>query len=133
MTLLNSVSVGIAAILFSSQAQGLPIPRLAARNTSQLPCNTASFAPFLPPEAAIEKATTVAEGGSYGEGATINGAYPWIPTDLPALCAVTIRVTTSPSSSFRFGMFLPSAEQWKGRFLTVGNGGFAGGINWIDM
>lgn len=40
-------------------------------------------------------------------------------------------MTSSPSSSFRFGIFLPT--QWNGRFLTVGNGGFAGGINWLDM
>ena len=121
------------AVLFRSQTQGTPRAGFAARDAMPLSCDAASFAPFLPPEAAIENVVSVPDGGSYGEGVTINDAYPWIPTELPSLCALTVRVITSPSSAFRFGLFLPSAEQWKERFLAVGNGGFAGGINWIDM
>lgn len=133
MTLFILVSLGLTAALFTSQTHGIPTAGLGARDGTQLPCEAASFAPFLPAEATIEKAVSVPEGGSYGEGVTVNDAYPWIPIGLPALCAVTVRVTTSPSSAYRFGLFLPSAEQWKERFLAVGNGGFAGGINWIDM
>ncbi|KAK0648950.1 Tannase/feruloyl esterase [Cercophora newfieldiana] len=97
-----------------------------------MPCDAAPFASVLPAEATLEKVASVPDGGSYGEGPP-DEAYPWIPTGLPALCAVTVRVQSSPTSSYRFGLFLPSAEQWKGRFLAVGNRGFAGGINWIDM
>ncbi|KAK0610985.1 Tannase/feruloyl esterase [Immersiella caudata] len=86
----------------------------------------------MPPEATVENVVSVAEGGNWGEGPA-DEAYPWIPLGLPALCAVTVRVQSSPLSSYRFGLFLPQADQWKGRFLAVGNGGFAGGINWIDM
>lgn len=104
-----------------------PIPTTPPDN-----CNQAFFTGILPPEASLENIAAVPEGGSYGEGKA-NIAYPTDPTDLPALCAVTVNVTSSPSSSYRFGLFLPMPTEWSGRFLAVGNGGFAGGINWLDM
>ncbi|KAK3388475.1 hypothetical protein B0T20DRAFT_457128 [Sordaria brevicollis] len=93
-------------------------------------CNRHFFSSILPPEAKLENITIVPQGGSHGEGKR-NIAYPTDPTNLPGLCAVTINVTSSKSSSYRFGIFLPN--EWTGRFLAVGNGGFAGGINWLDM
>ncbi|KAF1967807.1 feruloyl esterase B precursor [Bimuria novae-zelandiae CBS 107.79] len=57
--------------------------------------------------------------------------YPTNPVGLPALCAVSVQVQSVGNTTFGFGLFLPS--DWNGRFLAVGNGGFAGGINWIDM
>ena len=93
-------------------------------------CSVATFEPLLPKGAVIEAVAIVPEGGSYGEGAK-DIAYPTNPTGLPALCALTVRITSSPTSSFRFGLFLPKA--WNSKFLAVGNGGFAGGINWLDM
>lgn len=93
-------------------------------------CVPESFAGALPANATILSAVSLANGSTYGEGAA-NPAYPTNPTNLPANCALVVNVTTSPSSNTRFGIFLP--EQWNGRFLTVGNGGFAGGINWLDM
>lgn len=95
-----------------------------------LSCSVESFQDFLPTNAAILSATPLANGSSYGEG-TANLAYPTNPTNLPENCALIVNVTSSPTSSFRFGIFLPT--QWNGRFLAIGNGGFAGGINWLDM
>ncbi|KAJ4382490.1 hypothetical protein N0V85_008590, partial [Neurospora sp. IMI 360204] len=113
---------------FSSAA---PVPTSPAEPIPTPPnCNRAFFTSILPPEASLENITAVPQGGSHGEGKA-NIPYPTNPTDLPALCAVTINVTSSPSSSYRFGLFLPT--EWSGRFLAVGNGGFAGGINWLDM
>ncbi|KAK3111690.1 hypothetical protein LTR53_012801 [Teratosphaeriaceae sp. CCFEE 6253] len=57
-------------------------------------------------------------------GATVAFAYP-----LPANS--TFQVRSSPSTHYGFGLFLP--QDWNERFLAVGNGGFAGGINWLDM
>ncbi|KAK5659187.1 hypothetical protein OQA88_1277 [Cercophora sp. LCS_1] len=98
------------------------------------PCTIPALAPLLPPshQATIEAATPVPAGSSHGEGPA-NTPYPWIPTSLPPLCALTIRVSSSPTSSYRLGLYLPHPSLWKRRLLTVGNGGFAGGINWIDM
>ncbi|KAH9436064.1 hypothetical protein MCOR02_004973 [Pyricularia oryzae] len=108
-------------------------------------CDPAVLAAFLPSNAAIENVTSVQQGGTFGEGK----ANRWVsadPTGLPALCAVIVNVTSSPSSSYRFGMFLPSSPSssseaddkassgsWNGRLLTTGNGGFGGGIGWLFM
>jgi feruloyl esterase len=95
-----------------------------------LGCSTPSFSQILPPEASVESVAVVAEGGAYGEGPS-NLGFPRIPTDLPYSCALKINVTSSNQSFYRFGLFLPAT--WNKRFLAVGNGGFAGGINWLDM
>jgi len=129
-----AVSVAVASIIFVLQTIGNPaggVVRLHPRQQA-LPCDVSSFVSALPPNATIEKVASVPELGSYGEGPP-DEAYPWIPTGMPALCAVTVRVISSPSSSYRFGLFLPAPDKWQGRFLAVGNGGFSGGINWIDM
>ncbi|RYP78045.1 hypothetical protein DL769_003262 [Monosporascus sp. CRB-8-3] len=52
---------------------------------------------------------------------------------LPALCAVGINVKSSANSSFNFGLFLPEDGTWNERLMTTGNGGYGGGINWLDM
>lgn len=100
---------------------------LAGADTS---CTVESLQAALPSNATVLSAVPLVNGSTYGEGAA-DIAYPTDPTNLPENCAVIVNVTTSPSSSFRFGIFLPT--QWNGRFLQVGNGGFAGGINWEDM
>ncbi|KAJ9139070.1 Carboxylic ester hydrolase [Pleurostoma richardsiae] len=102
----------------------------AAIANCQYACRLSTFQKVLPPEAVVESVAVVHKEGSYGEGAA-NIAYPVNPTGLPALCAVTVNVTSSPDSSYRFGLFLP--VKWNSKFLAVGNGGFAGGINWLDM
>jgi hypothetical protein len=93
-------------------------------------CKEDTFKDMLPKEASIEKIASVTKGGEYGEGAD-NIPYPNNPKDLPELCAVTVKVKSSEKSAYRFGLFLPT--EWNSKMLTVGNGGFAGGINWLDM
>ncbi|KAI0752650.1 Tannase/feruloyl esterase [Daedaleopsis nitida] len=99
-------------------------------STQALKCSVAALQKALPPHATVTSAQSVASNGTYGQGA-IDIAYPINPTNLPALCAVIVNVASSNTSSFNFGLFLPS--EWNERFLAVGNGGFAGGINWLDM
>ena len=108
--------------------------RTEASPTGQPPrnrnCNERFFQSRLPRGMSVERVDSLIQGSIYGEG-IIDLAYPALATNLPALCALTIKVTSSPTSSYRFGLFLP--DDWNGRFLMVGNGGFGGGINWIDM
>ncbi|KAI1261798.1 putative ferulic acid Esterase/Feruloyl esterase [Xylariaceae sp. FL1019] len=93
-------------------------------------CVPSTFTPILSEHNVIERVEYVEAGSTYGEGIADLG-YPIQPTNLPPLCAITISVATSSTSAYRIGMFLPA--EWNQRFLAVGNGGFAGGINWLDM
>ncbi|KAK4464972.1 tannase and feruloyl esterase [Cladorrhinum samala] len=104
----------------------------------RVPCRVSAFTPFLPSGVTIEKTYEVPGGsglnGSYGEGAPLDLGHPTNATNLPHLCAVTVRVSLpNASSSYRFGLFLPPNCTWNSRFLTVGNYAQAGGINWADM
>jgi hypothetical protein len=96
-------------------------------------CVASTFKSALPSNAIIEKVAKVSSGGTYSEGLADLGypSPPYTPTGLPELCAITINVTSSSSSYYRFGLFLPTT--WNNKYLVVGNGGFAGGINWYDM
>ncbi|KAL2878887.1 hypothetical protein SGCOL_005855 [Colletotrichum sp. CLE4] len=80
-------------------------------------------------QAEVLTASQLGDNGTFGEAGNI--AYPQNATHLPPLCVVSINVTSSPTSSYTFGLFLP--DEWNNRFLAVGNGGFSGGINWYAM
>lgn len=98
--------------------------------TSSPNCTVDIIQAALPPNATVLNVTSVAEGGSFGQGAA-DIPYPEDAANMTSLCAVLVNATSSPESSFTFGVFLP--DDWKQRFLAVGNGGFAGGINWLAM
>ncbi|KAK5712338.1 hypothetical protein LTR15_011918 [Elasticomyces elasticus] len=105
----------------------VPLAPFAAR---AFDCSPAAFQAILPENATVAFAYPLAEGSTFNVPAG-DVAYPRSPTELPELCVVHIQVTSSPSSHFGFGLFLP--QSWNERFLATGNGGFAGGINWLDM
>jgi feruloyl esterase len=48
---------------------------------------------------------------------------------LPSFCRVYANISTSSTSATLFEVWMP-LETWNGRFLTVGNGGGAGGVNY---
>lgn len=48
---------------------------------------------------------------------------------IPDICGVRVAVT----GNIAFEMYLPTTARWNRRFLTVGNGGFAGGTSRYDM
>ena len=93
-------------------------------------CTPSAFQQYLPDNAEVAYTRTVAEGGTF-EVPAGDIAYPISPSGLQALCAVEVNVTLSSTSAYSFGLFMP--DNWNNRFLAVGNGGFAGGINWLDM
>lgn len=93
-------------------------------------CSPAAIQAALPEGSSVNFAYSIKANGTFQvpEGDT---GYPTNPTALPPLCAVSVQVQSIGNSTYGFGLFLP--ENWNGRFLAVGNGGFAGGINWLDM
>lgn len=93
-------------------------------------CSPSAFQALLPSTATVLSAIHIPDNSTYNVPAS-NIAYPVSPTQLRALCAVHINVTSSSTSAYGFGLFLP--DDWNDRFLAVGNGGFAGGVNWLDM
>lgn len=49
------------------------------------------------------------------------------PEPIPAHCRVTMQIAPTPESDIHVELWLPS-ERWNGKFLAVGNGGWAGMI-----
>jgi len=95
-----------------------------------LDCSPSAIAPLLPSNARLAYATPVAQGGTFNVPAS-DIAYPTSPTNLQSLCAIQVNVTSSNSSAYSFGLFLP--QNWNERFLAVGNGGFAGGSSIFNI
>lgn len=93
-------------------------------------CTPSAIQAALPDTASVNFAYPVPANSTFKvpEGDT---GYPKSPSNLPALCAASIQVQSDGNTTYGFGIFLPN--DWNGRFLAVGNGGFAGGINYDDM
>ncbi|KAK8081599.1 tannase and feruloyl esterase [Apiospora saccharicola] len=53
--------------------------------------------------------------------------------DLPGFCRVSLRIQISPETSATAEVWLPEPDTWNTRLLTVGNGGFAGSVNYVDI
>ena len=47
--------------------------------------------------------------------------------ELPAFCRVAGTLTPSPDSAIKFEVWMPASD-WNGKFIGMGNGGFAGSI-----
>lgn len=127
---INVLVAALASGTASESAESNGHINTKSNNRRQISCDESTFANVLPTAAKVERVEYISAGSTFGEPLT-DLMYPIPPTNLPELCAVIISVASSPVSAYRFGMFLPA--EWNGRFLTVGNGGFGGGINWLDM
>jgi feruloyl esterase len=102
----------------------------AAAAASLTPCE--GLAKLKLDKATIVSATVVAEGpapvrGGGGGGARA-GAPAQPPQTIPAHCRVRIDLKPTSDSHIEMEMWLPPVEAWNGKFMGVGNGGFAGSI-----
>jgi feruloyl esterase len=89
-------------------------------NAAQLQCTTDAFAKHLSSDssrseqAVVQWAYMIPKGGTF-QVPNSDIAYPESPTNLPELCVLQVNVTSSPDSSYTFGLFLP--VDWNERFL----------------
>jgi feruloyl esterase len=93
-------------------------------------CDPSTIQAALPQGASVNFAYPLAANSTFKVDKGDTG-YPDNAFGLPALCAVSVQVQSIANSTYGFGLFLPA--DWNNRFLAVGNGGFAGGINYVDM
>jgi hypothetical protein len=95
---------------------------------ASLPCSTKAIRAILPANASLLYAIPNGANSSFGNQSDI--AFPLNATGLPAFCAIQVNVS-QPHSSFVVAIWLP--VQWNQRLMTVGNGGYTGGVNYPSM
>ncbi|KIY53923.1 feruloyl esterase B precursor [Fistulina hepatica ATCC 64428] len=108
----------------------LLFPLLLVGTAMALNCSVSAISAVLPSNVSVSWAYSMAEGSTFDVPLGDTG-FPTSPTNLSACCAVAVEVPAPGNTTYNFGMFLP--DNWNGRFLTAGNAGFAGGINWLSM
>jgi feruloyl esterase len=72
-----------------------------------------------------------ANGPAGGRQAAVGpraGGPPQAPRTIPEHCRVQLVLKPSSDSLINMELWLPPAEKWNGKFMGVGNGGFAGSI-----
>src|SRR6266852_8049116 len=89
------------------------------------------------PDTTITMAQTVAAGafappepfpvGSFG-------AFRFVAAkDLPEFCRVAAIAKPTKDSEIKFEVWMPSASNWNGKFMAVGNGGLSGAVEYLLM
>jgi Tannase and feruloyl esterase len=92
------------------------------------PAACESLASLKLDQATITSAQMVPEGPAPARGGRA-GASPAQPAALiPAHCRVQMVLKPTADSLINMELWLPAADKWNGKFMGVGNGGFAGSI-----
>ena len=80
-------------------------------------------------KATITSAQMVPEGPAPARAGGRGGANPQqAPAVIPAHCRVQLVLKPTSDSLINMEIWLPPADKWNGKFMGVGNGGFAGSI-----
>jgi feruloyl esterase len=113
----------LTLLLMSAAAATTPCESLAGLKIDKATITSATMVPEGP---------APARGGGRGPargGAVSAPATPAPPPPtIPAHCSVTLVLKPSPDSVINMELWLPPADKWNGKFMGVGNGGFAGSI-----
>ena len=86
--------------------------------------NRGGDVPTLAPQGAAPGGQPAAAGNRGGAGARGGGAPP---ANIPAHCRVLLDLKPSSDSLIKMELWMPT-QNWNGKFMGVGNGGFAGSI-----
>ncbi|MBN2242324.1 MAG: tannase/feruloyl esterase family alpha/beta hydrolase [Acidobacteria bacterium] len=108
----------VAVTLIMAALQGMPCEHLSSLSI---------------PGAAITGAELVAEGPFRQPGAGPAKSGPQSNEPLPAHCRVTMILRPTGDSNIHVELWMPK-ENWNGKFLAAGNGGWAGAVQgYADM
>jgi feruloyl esterase len=115
----------IALMLLGAAASSTPCESLASLKLDKATITTARM---------VSEGPAPARGG--GRGAAANAGAragaPVQPPLIPAHCQVQLVLKPSSDSLINMEMWLPPADRWNGKFMGVGNGGFAGSIQGLN-
>jgi feruloyl esterase len=123
----------LASVCLSVVASGLGMaaaqsPSSAAR--AVVACGT--LAARALPQATITLAEAVPAGTFSQPGVAATAKPNAALTSLPAFCRVAATLKPSADSDIKIEVWLPMSD-WNGKFQAVGNGGWAGSINYAAM
>ena len=90
------------------------------------PCE--SLATFTLDKTAITSAQLIPEGPAPARGRGRGAAPSQAAALIPEHCRVQLVLTPTTDSVINMELWLPPADAWNGKFMGVGNGGFAGSI-----
>ncbi|GAA6043245.1 hypothetical protein JCM8097_008483 [Rhodosporidiobolus ruineniae] len=107
---------------------------LAAAVSSGTTCHDLwEKAPQLLPDLEVYAAQDYPAGTNFTDPEWQSVGYPAAVPDLSAFCRFGALIHTSNRTRVQFEVWLPTKEEWSGRFAMVGNGGDLGGVNFPDM
>ena len=129
----SSIALGGTVFMALLSAHHPTATQVSAAPTAQsrpAPCET--LAAVALPGAKITKAERV-EAGAFVAPPLPPGPPASVDyTTLPAFCRVAATASPTPDSVIKFEVWLP-VQGWNGKFVAVGNGGFAGMIFYFAM
>jgi feruloyl esterase len=126
----SSLALGGTMVMVLLSAHHPAVVHASAAQTRTVPCE--SLMAVALPGATITKAEQVAAGAFVAPPLPAGPPIKVDYTTLPAFCRVAATAAPTPDSAIKFEVWLP-AQGWNGKFVAVGNGGFAGMIFYFAM
>jgi len=90
-------------------------------------CGIGAFTSLDLPDAQVLTAEEVPAGSYQPVG------YPVALDDLPAFCRITAQATPTADSLINFEVWVPRGDDWNGKLVTTGNGGYSPTLSYRDM
>ena len=113
--MMSTVAMALSSAVFGAFMQGAACENLAS---IRLPATT------------ITDAKTVSAGPYITQG---RGGAQQIGPILPEHCRIAAVLAPSSDSHIEMELWMPTGDNWNGKFLAVGNGGWAGSISFGAM
>src|SRR5688572_26701401 len=119
----------IALVLLGAAAASTPCESLTSVKLDKATITSARMVPEGPAPARGGGRGRAAAAGPQAAGAPRGGGNPPpAPALIPAHCQLQIVLKPTSDSLINMEIWLPPADKWNGKFMGVGNGGFAGSI-----